>query len=1725
MDVIGSAYVDIRARLTNFDNELRAGIERSMAESSTAFAAGGKQLDRAAVEAESGLKARLAGFVERTGLSDLKREVGRATSAIGIPLSVAIPAAAGIAAVAFTRMAGNFQSQMQLLVSAAGESQSAIKGMGDTTLAIARLTGTSTSDLTSGLYALEKANYRGAAATGVLRVAAEGARAEGANLATVVTGLTSVMASYHVPASQAVNTMNEIIAAAGESKTSMENFSGALSTVIPIASALHVSFAQVAGAMATLTQHGTSAGEATQELSSLLRAFAKPSQVMTNAMQQMGINVVKFQQGLSNPSIGLTGSIQTLVDTVLHHMGPAGLVIVNTMKQSLSASQDLQSMLAQMPPNLAQLAQGFLNGSVGLTDFRKQFRAMGAEGAAQGQQFLSLAQKAKGFNDLIKSGSPAAQTFVGALGHVTGGAIGLNTVLQLSGENMAGFEKRVATVSDAARKGGANIATWGSVQKSFNVTMSRLGETIKTGAISIGADLLPIVSRAATATMDWFQNLGRGGSVFADAKQKFGPLAGVVELIHKAFTISISYITGTVIPVMSNLIRALAPVWDAIKRGATIVLDFANHALHAIGDVLSHYVGPALRAMSKFLADNAGAIAHVIVPALQLGGILLGVALGIKAVGVAAGIAEGVIGGLGGAITTLRILMLALMDGQLVEYLGGITKSTIALTIAEGAQAVVTKAVALATGIWTGAQLLLDAALTAGGVGAFLSEARSLFTMIPIVAAVTNIWTAAQARLDIALDANPIGLLILAIGALVIGIVALVSHFQNLKTAAGDLGHAFGQLFHDVGDVIGAIVKVLAGLFTLNPGKLISGIWDLAKAIVALPVHLITNLGNALSDALGIGSQVILHFNTNSQKFRQAIGLAMLEAKNHTDGLTTSFNLLDTKLRTVSFTSFDDTVSGATNLLKAQAKQMDSLVNTHDKNTITINGHTFALRAFNTAMKESNGDMGKAISLLIDAQTNDGLVHRQLTALTTEQNRFNATIKGASDALGISTDDVNKYGNFMAISARDVATGRISQLGFNNAIETGRYALDNTTGRVGTFVTQLFQYQNSAKTASDATDLFKAALDALAGNSQDVNTAIAQANQQVTDLAASVKGAADPSHKLSTQLFNVKTGAVNLTGAGGQLQIGLSQLKSQLENVASATYQNEVGTKGQTAATADATAAYQKMANQALASLQSQLHLTNPQVAELAKQLQITPENKKILLSIPNLSQTTGGVTTLLNDLNALHSKTIGVTVVSTTVSPGHNVVTRREAMGGIVRFAGGSENHLAQIAHAGDWRLWAEPETGGEAYIPLGSGKRSDSIRILEQVARIFGGVFVPPTDMTNIRIKTYATGGFEFGGHTYRTAASLHNAEAAASRSHASMIIHISRDDLTALMNAVNGSAKTILSVGNRIGTALALDALHGVGNSEMVHVIDAETHKLAGLASARETVASRLKTANATLSNLEKAYASEWSKVYHNTLGTFDITTAGNFNGYATISSVMAGLSAQAAQVSTFSKNLDRVKKLGLNTSLLQQLSEAGPASSGTLGALAGATPAQVAQINAMYAHVKSVSSGIGSATASAMYGAGIKAADGLVRGLKSQMATISRTMTSIADLMVAQIKKDLGIHSPSVVGHTIGAFFGQGMANGVRSLAGDVSYAASMLSRAAVGGAGASAGRVAGGTSVVIHNHVQASLGMNETMLADRIAAKQAAQVRYGSPVPLATPSHQSAANISPALGRG
>ncbi|MGW2739129.1 phage tail tape measure protein [Streptomyces sp. NPDC001288] len=120
--------------------------------------------------------------------------------------------------------------------------------------------------------------------------------------------------------------------------------------------------------------------------------------------------------------------------------------------------------------------------------------------------------------------------------------------------------------------------------------------------------------------------------------------------------------------------------------------------------------------------------------------------------------------------------------------------------------------------------------------------------------------------------------------------------------------------------------------------------------------------------------------------------------------------------------------------------------------------------------------------------------------------------------------------------------------------------------------------------------------------------------------------------------------------------------------------------------------------------------------------------------------QALGSISAVARALANLNGRTASTTITNTIITNSktyRSVHDITKADGGIVtyadgglnrphgrkHFANGTENHLAEIAPAGAWQIWAEDETGGEAYIPLAASKRRRSRAITEETIRRLGG------------------------------------------------------------------------------------------------------------------------------------------------------------------------------------------------------------------------------------------------------------------------------------------------------------------------------------------------------------------------------------------------------------------
>ncbi|QQY15070.1 phage tail tape measure protein [Cutibacterium avidum] len=142
----------------------------------------------------------------------------------------------------------------------------------------------------------------------------------------------------------------------------------------------------------------------------------------------------------------------------------------------------------------------------------------------------------------------------------------------------------------------------------------------------------------------------------------------------------------------------------------------------------------------------------------------------------------------------------------------------------------------------------------------------------------------------------------------------------------------------------------------------------------------------------------------------------------------------------------------------------------------------------------------------------------------------------------------------------------------------------------------------------------------------------------------------------------------------------------------------------------------------------------------------------RVTTSAPGATRATGQVKDLGSTASRVNGKHVNVSAhantsgarsalqaltrpLSTTVTA--TVRTVGSALKGVFHANGGLyERHDAQIAKAGAYRVWAEPETEGEAYIPFARSKRGRSREIATQTVQRLGGA-----------VQWFANGGISGG------------------------------------------------------------------------------------------------------------------------------------------------------------------------------------------------------------------------------------------------------------------------------------------------------------------------------------------------------------------------------------------
>ncbi|MFA5064953.1 MAG: phage tail tape measure protein [Dehalococcoidia bacterium] len=213
--------------------------------------------------------------------------LGTVAKGVGIGLAAVGTAAVGVG-IASVKMAADFEGGMREVNSMMGLSEEEFQKLQNDVISLSKETGKSSSELAGALYQIVSAGVPASEALGVLKTSAIGAVAGVTDVETAADGLTTIMNAFKLPAADASKILDVMFTTVKGGKTTMEELSGAMFNVAPLAAAAGVSFEEVAGAIATVTKQGVPTSVATTELRAAIQAIIKPTADMSTALEALG---------------------------------------------------------------------------------------------------------------------------------------------------------------------------------------------------------------------------------------------------------------------------------------------------------------------------------------------------------------------------------------------------------------------------------------------------------------------------------------------------------------------------------------------------------------------------------------------------------------------------------------------------------------------------------------------------------------------------------------------------------------------------------------------------------------------------------------------------------------------------------------------------------------------------------------------------------------------------------------------------------------------------------------------------------------------------------------------------------------------------------------------------------------------------------------------------------------------------------------------------------------------------------------------------------------------------------------------------------------------------------------------------------------------------------------------------------------------------------------------
>ncbi|BES66049.1 hypothetical protein SANA_24880 [Gottschalkiaceae bacterium SANA] len=212
----------------------------------------------------------------------LENAGGTMTSAFTMPV-----VGAGLAA---GKMAGDFEVGLNKVSTIADQTVMSLEDIEKKSLDLSDKMGVSSGGITEALYQTISATGDTANAFSYVEVAAKAAEGGFSDIETSVDGLTTVMNSYGLQGSEAMQSVSDqMLMAQNYGKTTFGEMASSIGNVIPIASALDVSTGELFASIATLTKNGIQTSQAITGLKGAYSNILKPSKQASDMAAELGL--------------------------------------------------------------------------------------------------------------------------------------------------------------------------------------------------------------------------------------------------------------------------------------------------------------------------------------------------------------------------------------------------------------------------------------------------------------------------------------------------------------------------------------------------------------------------------------------------------------------------------------------------------------------------------------------------------------------------------------------------------------------------------------------------------------------------------------------------------------------------------------------------------------------------------------------------------------------------------------------------------------------------------------------------------------------------------------------------------------------------------------------------------------------------------------------------------------------------------------------------------------------------------------------------------------------------------------------------------------------------------------------------------------------------------------------------------------------------------------------